>query len=354
MAFFRSLLKTLASQSTKSTRRNSNSSPDFRTFFSLSSATAQPFANRSPAIVRDPIFSLHRHYFLRRNFLSPLSLSSPLWKLSQYATPVHLQSDIVLLRLPTVRDSLRLPYRLGFQLAPEKVLEEERKKEDRELTKSHHINDSDAADSVADVTRSYLNLPNFISFGRLLSGPLLGWMITQEMYVPAFVGLGISGATDWLDGYLARKMKINSVVGSYLDPLADKVLIGCVALGMVDRGLLHPGLVALVVLRDVALIGGAVYKRASSLEWQWKSWSDFFNLDGAKPEKVEPLFISKVNTVLQLVLVAGALLQPELGNEETLSYITYLSWFVALTTLGSTAAYGAQHIRTGSKLKYRL
>ncbi|KAK4345014.1 hypothetical protein RND71_035190 [Anisodus tanguticus] len=77
------------------------------------------------------------------------------------------------------------------------------------------------------------------------------------------------------------------------------------------------GLVSLVVLRDVALVGGAVYKRASILEWKWSSWYEFFNLDGARPQKVEPLMISKVNTVLQLALVAAALLQPDLGNMET-------------------------------------
>lgn len=175
-------------------------------------------------------------------------------------------------------------------------------------------------------------------------------MILNEWYLSAFVGLAISGATDWLDGYMARKMGINSVIGSYLDPLADKVLIGCVALAMVDKDLLHPGLVGLVVLRDVALIGGAVYKRASSLGWEWKSWFDFFNLDGTHPQNVEPLFISKVNTVLQLALVTAALLQPEFGTQETESYITYLSWLVASTTVASTAAYGAQHMRNSSKL----
>ncbi|CAH9093530.1 unnamed protein product [Cuscuta epithymum] len=173
------------------------------------------------------------------------------------------------------------------------------------------------------------------------------WMITQDMYLPASVGLAFAGASDWLDGYVARKMGIDSVVGSYLDPLADKVLIGCVALAMVERGLLQPELVALVVLRDVALVGGALYKRANSLEWKWTSWIDYFNLDGMRPQKVEPLMISKVNTFFQLVLVAAALLQPELGNAETQTYISYISWVVMLTTVTSTAAYGSQHLRTG-------
>lgn len=178
-------------------------------------------------------------------------------------------------------------------------------------------------------------------------------MITNEMYSSALVALAISGATDWLDGYIARRMKIDSVVGSYLDPLADKILIGCVALAMVHVDLLHPGLVGLVVLRDVALVGGALYQRASILEWKWKSWSDFVNLDGTCPQKVEPLFLSKVNTVFQLVLVAAALLQPEFGTPETQPVITYLSLLVASTTVASTAAYGVQYMRKKSTLMSR-
>ncbi|XP_023641864.1 cardiolipin synthase (CMP-forming), mitochondrial-like [Capsella rubella] len=80
-----------------------------------------------------------------------------------------------------------------------------------------------------------------------------------------------------LDGYMARRMKINSVVGSYLDPLADKVLIGCVAVAMVQKitciyiKRITSGLVGIVVLRDVALVGGAVYLRALNLDWKVSS-----------------------------------------------------------------------------------
>nr|GEV85017.1 cardiolipin synthase (CMP-forming), mitochondrial [Tanacetum cinerariifolium] len=169
-----------------------------------------------------------------------------------------------------------------------------------------------------------------------------------DMYLPAFIGLAVSGATDWLDGYVARRMGINSVVGSYLDPLADKVLIGSVAVAMVERGLLNSGLVALIVMRDLALVGGAVYVRASHLGFKSRTWSELFNLDGIRPQKVEPLMISKVNTCLQLALVAGALLQPEFGTQETESYITYLSWLVAATTMWSTVAYGRQHLKNKS------
>nr|GLL45693.1 cardiolipin synthase (CMP-forming), mitochondrial [Ipomoea trifida] len=340
MAIFRSL-KALISR----TRKPGDPS---RTFFTT---TFSP--SFVPPLYIDPSVYLRRRHFLARpNFFSPaftgpttivanscpLFLSSPPWKLSQSATPLHLQPNLVLLRVRAL--NLKLPYKLGLQAtssAPRLLLNGPQEKQ--QFAESQ---------LVAEIRDSFVNFPNFISFSRLLSGPLLAWMITQEMYLPAFIGLAVSGASDWLDGYVARKMGINSVVGSYLDPLADKVLIGCVALAMVERDLLHPGLVALVVLRDVALVGGAVYKRASGLGWKRTSWIDFFNLDGMRPQKVEPLMISKINTVFQLVLVAAALLQPEFGNEETLLYIKYISWLVMLTTVASTAAYGAQHLRTGS------
>ncbi|KAJ0974769.1 hypothetical protein J5N97_016734 [Dioscorea zingiberensis] len=190
------------------------------------------------------------------------------------------------------------------------------------------------------------DLGQVIGWGRGRPETMMGLrgMIINEWYVPAFCSLAVSGATDWLDGFVARKMNIDSVFGSYLDPLADKVLIGCVALAMVKMDLLHPGLVGLVLLRDVVLVGGAVYKRASNLGWKWKSWSAFVNLDATHREKVEPLFISKVNTVFQLLLVAAALLQPEFGTEETELCITYLSWLVVSTTIASSAAYGAQYL----------
>ncbi|KAG8385720.1 hypothetical protein BUALT_Bualt03G0074500 [Buddleja alternifolia] len=342
MAIFRSL-KTLISQSL---RRSSNSSPS-RTFFSLSLSSASPI---STTFLLSGNGNCRRHFLFRSRFFptlgGPLFLSNPPWKLSQSATPLLLQSDVVLnflkLRALNLLHRPAFPYNLGYD-AP-KLLNENIKDEFR------NGGEIDAIVGDGRISDSYLNLPNFISFTRLLSGPLIGWMIVHDMYSSAFVALAISGASDWLDGYVARKMRIDSVVGSYLDPLADKVLIGCVALAMVDNGLLHPGLVALVVLRDVALVGGAVYKRASSLDWKWNSWRDFFNLDGAGAQKVEPLLISKVNTVFQLALVAAALLQPGFGNEETQLYINYLSWLVASTTVASTAAYGVQHLGNGAAL----
>ncbi|GKV38240.1 hypothetical protein SLEP1_g46175 [Rubroshorea leprosula] len=165
-------------------------------------------------------------------FQGPLFLSSPPWKLSQSATPLW-GNGIVFRRVQALNLDLIMG-RTGF---PAKI--------EFGLVVSNHgvlggvLAKEEGVRAREGFVESFVNLPNLISISRLVSGPFLGWMITNEMYSSAFVGLVLSGATDWLDGYTARKMKINYVVGSYLDPLADKVLIGCVALAMVHNNLLH-------------------------------------------------------------------------------------------------------------------
>ncbi|ESQ38112.1 hypothetical protein EUTSA_v10028782mg [Eutrema salsugineum] len=333
MAIYRSLSKLIAINHRKT-----------RPFFTAASAAASGgvFSPIQPSF--SPLFPhfSHRLSPLSKWFVplhGPLFLSSPPWKLLQSATPLHWRGDGAVLRkveaLNIRLDRIRSRTRLRLKSVASNVVTV-----DRNLSK-----EEDGSRENGGIIESFVNVPNSISMARLVSGPVLWWMISNEMYTSAFVGLAVSGASDWLDGYVARRMKIDSVVGSYLDPLADKVLIGCVALAMVQKDLLHPGLVGIVVFRDVALVGGAVYLRAVNLDWKWKKWSDFFNLDGASPQKVEPLFISKVNTVFQLALVAGAILQPEFGNPDTQTWITYLSWLVASTTMASTAAYGAQYMK---------
>ncbi|KAL5724951.1 cardiolipin synthase (CMP-forming) [Ranunculus cassubicifolius] len=272
----------------------------------------------------------------------PLFLSYPPSHLLQSATPLYMQGTSVLEKVESLSSMLLQTRNFPNSLAYGSVAEVSNRNDDKEFRHS--------GETKGGYYESYVNLPNMISMSRMVSAPLIGWMIINDWYLSAFVALGVSGATDWLDGYVARKMGINSVVGSYLDPLADKVLIGCVALAMVKKDLLQPWLVGLVVFRDVGLVGGALYQRANSLGWKWKSWSEFTNLDGTHRQKVEPLFISKVNTVFQLALVAAAILQPEFGSDQTQLYITYLTWLVASTTVASTVAYGKQYLKNGSRL----
>jgi len=67
-------------------------------------------------------------------------------------------------------------------------------------------------------------IPNLLSFLRMLAVFPLWWAISQDDYSTAFWIYGIALLTDWLDGFLARKLKAVTDIGKLLDPLADKVL----------------------------------------------------------------------------------------------------------------------------------
>ena len=80
---------------------------------------------------------------------------------------------------------------------------------------------SDAGLSYAEV----VTIPNILSASRGISGPILGYMLMQEQYDVVLPCVAIFGFTDWLDGYIAKQTKQETSLGSYLDPLADKVFV---------------------------------------------------------------------------------------------------------------------------------
>jgi cardiolipin synthase len=172
------------------------------------------------------------------------------------------------------------------------------------------------------VTLSLKLLPNVITIGRLIAVPAVVWLFLIDKVAIAFwvfVGAGISDA---IDGYLARRLNARSVLGSYLDPLADKLLLIAVFLLLGRGGFLPIWLVILIVARDAALLG------VSSLV-----------VTKDRETAMRPLMISKLNTVLQ-ILLAGLMLArlgfgfPEIGVGHDI-----LVYAVAVTTTTSGVAY---------------
>lgn len=103
------------------------------------------------------------------------------------------------------------------------------------------------------------NVPNTISFIRLALIPWFVWLVSQGDYGWAGVLLGVIGATDWIDGFLARKLDQVTELGKFLDPLADRVAV----IVAVVAGLLTPVLPAwfaiALIVREVAIGIGAIY-----------------------------------------------------------------------------------------------
>ncbi|KAL6779333.1 PGP2 [Auxenochlorella protothecoides x Auxenochlorella symbiontica] len=194
-----------------------------------------------------------------------------------------------------------------------------------------------------------LNVPNALSMARMVSGPAIGWWIVQGQWDLAAPALAVSAASDWLDGLAARKLDQQSVLGSYLDPIADKVLIGSVTIALTKAGSLPVALAFVIVGRDVGLVAGGALMRARQLGWRWPGAAEFFRLGGGTAAApVSPLLISKINTVLQLGLVGGCALQGLLGwpsGEALLS----LGMLTAGTTIWSAAAYARAFLAAGGK-----
>ncbi|MDQ1307095.1 MAG: hypothetical protein QG671_2927 [Actinomycetota bacterium] len=99
-----------------------------------------------------------------------------------------------------------------------------------------------------------LTLPNVLSFARLLGVPVFLWLIlVPQADGWAIALLVVSGITDWLDGYLARRWNQITRVGQLLDPIADRLYILATLFGLLLRDIIPLWLVILLVSRDVLM-----------------------------------------------------------------------------------------------------
>jgi len=99
-----------------------------------------------------------------------------------------------------------------------------------------------------------LTIPNLVSLIRLLLVPVFVALLVADRVAAAGWLLGVIGATDWIDGYLARRLDQVSEVGKFLDPLADRLAVAVAVLGGWIAGVLNPWFAGAIVARE-ALIG---------------------------------------------------------------------------------------------------
>jgi cardiolipin synthase len=104
------------------------------------------------------------------------------------------------------------------------------------------------------VSSRVVTVPNVISFLRLLLVPVFAVLIVEGYDVWALVVLAVSGASDWLDGVLARRLDQVSRLGQMLDPAADRLFILVTLLGLAWRDVVPVWLVVVIVARDLLLV----------------------------------------------------------------------------------------------------
>lgn len=165
------------------------------------------------------------------------------------------------------------------------------------------------------------HLPNLITLSRIVAIVPICWLLWQDDYVLAFVCLVLAGLSDGLDGFLARRYGWFTRLGAMLDPLADKLFIVSLMVLFALKGDLPMWLMWLVIGRDVLIVSGALLYRL---------------VTGAL--EMRPLLISKINTALQILLLAVTLAHAGFYGLPQL-LLAGLQWLVAATSLFSGLAY---------------
>ena len=112
------------------------------------------------------------------------------------------------------------------------------------------------------VSERLLTIPNALSVLRLLGVPLFLWAILSERDGLALLVLALSGVTDYLDGKIARRFNMESRLGQFLDPIADRLYILTTLLGLLWRDIIPLWFVAALVAREVVMALMLLYLRS--------------------------------------------------------------------------------------------
>jgi cardiolipin synthase len=188
------------------------------------------------------------------------------------------------------------------------------------------------------MSRLGLNLPNLITLARLLMVPIAIWLILGGQYGAAVGVLVLAGQSDGLDGFIPKRFDRRTRLGALLDPIADKALLVSVFVALGAAGQIPAWLVILVVFRDAMIVGGFLLLAAIGV---------------SVPRLSDPLYISKLNTLMQITLVAFELARLGLGAEAA-AVRMLLILAVAATTVLSGLSYLVRWARILSRSEEAL
>jgi cardiolipin synthase (CMP-forming) len=171
------------------------------------------------------------------------------------------------------------------------------------------------------------HLPNLLSALRLLAAPFAAWLILQGHDIAAVLIFAAAGASDGLDGFIARRWGVTSAFGAWLDPIADKLLMLFCFTALYAIGATPLWLLVLVVARDLAIVFGWLLVRLLSL-----------------PAPTSPLLIGKLSTVVQILYVFTLLLLLSFDVEAP-RLVEAAAWGCGLFVVLSAAAYAGIFLR---------
>jgi cardiolipin synthase len=164
--------------------------------------------------------------------------------------------------------------------------------------------------------------PNLLTLARICLAPFLVAAILDDHYALSFCLFVAAGLTDALDGTAARLLKQRTVLGQYLDPVADKLLLSTLFLVLMHKGLIPAHVTVLVFGRDVGilLVAAILYAAAGRREFS-------------------PSLFGKANTIAQVSAVAAVLLHQLVAA----NWVVVFRMLALYATVGLTVASGLHY-----------
>jgi cardiolipin synthase len=177
-----------------------------------------------------------------------------------------------------------------------------------------------------------MNIPNLLTLLRILLVPVMVIFLMQGAFLKALIVLVVSGITDALDGFLARILNQQTVLGSYLDPIADKALLASCFVTLSIKGIVPGWLTVVVISRDFIILVGIAILSIMSI-----------------PYEIRPSFIGKITTALQLFTIFFSLVFRILPGLIDVMLLMALQWITVLFTIVSGLNYMFRGIKLNSK-----
>ena len=175
-----------------------------------------------------------------------------------------------------------------------------------------------------------LNLPNLLTWLRIVLIPLfvgifyfeVSWVSKPNQNLVATVIFTAAAITDWLDGWLARKLNQTSAFGAFLDPVADKLMVAAALIILVQLGRLDTIIALIIIGREIAI--------SALREWMAQIGAG---------RSVAVSFLGKIKTVSQMVAIPLLLYHDTIGAFDPQRVGTWLIYLAAVLTLASMAYY---------------
>ena len=168
------------------------------------------------------------------------------------------------------------------------------------------------------------NLPNSISLFRVAMVPVLMVFLLAGIPLGDIVALAVfvvAAASDWLDGYLARRRHQTSIMGAFLDPLADKLLVTAALVSLVDLGVLSAWVAMVVIARELAVTGLRMVAAARSVVISASGWG-------------------KIKTASQMAAIAALIVERRWLKPEWTLGGHKITWYLVLIMLVLTVVSG--------------